>query len=74
MCGLRGSSKTSFATSVGNFVQQITYISKLVGKTIDSLHAAALTGHLLYATAPENFLKGPMSVSKKKMEGNLSHY
>ena len=70
---MRGSSKTSFATSVGNFVQQITYISKLVGKTIESLHAAALAGHLLYATAPENFLKGPMSVSEEKWIKSLIH-
>lgn len=43
-------------------MQQITYISKLVGRSCSCLHAAALSGHLFHATAPGNFLKGPLEV------------
>ena len=64
LCGLKGAAKTDFNSSVSSFVQQITYISKLVGRSCDCLHAAALSGHLLHATAPENFLKGPLEVQK----------
>jgi 2C-methyl-D-erythritol 2,4-cyclodiphosphate synthase len=60
LCGLKGVAKTDFNASVSNFVQQLTYISKLIGVISTSLHAAALSGHLLHATAPGNFLKAPL--------------
>ena len=59
---MKGAAKTELNTSVADFTQQITYISRLVNKTIDSLHAAALAGHLLKVTAPRKFLKGPLEV------------
>ena len=62
LCGLRGVAKTDFASSLNSFTQHISHISHLVGKTYDSLHAVALSGHLLHATAPENFIKGPLQV------------
>ena len=64
MCGLRGAAKTDFDSSVSLFTQQITYISKLVGKANDSLHAMALVGHLLEATNPEAIQRGKLTVSK----------
>ena len=63
MCGLKGSTRTDFNSSVSRFIHQITYISKLVGKTNDSLHAMALTGHLLEVTNPEKFQQGKLTVS-----------
>ena len=62
MCGLRGAAKTDFDSSVSRFIQQVTYISKLVGKTNDMLHAMTVTGHLLAATSPENFQSGKLTV------------
>ena len=63
MCGLKGAAKTDFDSSVSLFTQQITYISKLVGKANDSLHAMALVGHLLEATNPETIQRGKLTVS-----------
>ena len=63
MCGLRGAAKTDFDSSVSRFTQQVTYISKLVGKTNDTLYSMAVTGHLLTVTAPENFQAGKLTVS-----------
>ncbi len=63
MCGLRGAAKTDFDSSVSQFTQQVTYISKLVGKTSDTLQSMAITGHLLVVTAPENFQSGKLTVS-----------
>ncbi|XP_064382815.1 uncharacterized protein LOC135331544 [Halichondria panicea] len=57
MCGLRGAQKMDFNISVSCFIQQITYISKLVSKCNDSLRSMALTGHLLEVTSPDNFQK-----------------
>ena len=62
MCGLRGATKTDFDISVSRFTQQVTYISKLVGKTNDALYSMAITGHLQVATSPENFQKDGLSV------------
>ena len=62
MCGLRGAARTDFASSVSSFAQQITHLSKLVGKTPDVLSATALTAHLLDATAPENLCDGGIQV------------
>lgn len=63
MCGLRGAAKTDFDSSVSRFIQQVTYISKLVGKTSEMLRAMTVTGHLLAVTSPENFQSGKLSVS-----------
>ncbi len=63
MCGLKGAAKTDFESSVSQFTQQVTYISKLVGKTNDSLSSMAITGHLLIVTSPENFRTGKLTVS-----------
>lgn len=62
LCGLKGAAKTDLNSSVANFIQQITHISRLVNKTTDSLHAAALAGHLLKVTAPEKILKAALEV------------
>jgi len=62
MCGLRGAAKTEFSISVSNFTQQVTYISKLVGKCNESLHAMALSSHLLQVTSPDNFQHGRLMV------------
>lgn len=62
MCGLRGAAKTDFDSSVSRFTQQVTYISKLVGKTNDALYSMAIIGHLLAATSPENFQSGKLTV------------
>ena len=64
MCGLRGAAKTDFSASVSNFTQQVTYISKLVGKCNESLHAMALSSHLLEVTSPDNFLHGRLTVGE----------
>ena len=64
MCGLRGAAKTDFDSSVSRFTQQVTYISKLVGKTNDALNSMAITGHLLVVTSPENFQSGKLTVSE----------
>ena len=66
MCGLKGAAKTDFTVSLNSFSQHVTHISQLVNKMSDSVHAVALSGHLLHATAPENFIKGPLQVSKVK--------
>jgi hypothetical protein len=63
MCGLKGAAKTDFDSSISLFTQQITYISKLVGKSNESLHAMALVGHLLEATNPEILQRGKLTVS-----------
>jgi len=42
MCGLKGAAKTDFESSVSQFTQQVTYISKLVGKTNDSLSSMSI--------------------------------
>ena len=63
MCGLKGAAKTDFESSVSQFTQQVTYISKLVGKTNDSLSSMAITGHLLVVTSPESLLNGKLTVS-----------
>lgn len=60
LCGLKGAARTDLETSVGNFLQQIKFISNLVERSCDCLRAAALSGYLLHATAPENFLKGQL--------------
>ena len=52
-----------FNISVSCFIQQITYISKLVSKCNDSLRSMALTGHLLEVTSPDNFQKEKIHVS-----------
>ncbi len=62
MCGLRGAAKTDFDSSVSRFTQQVTYISKLVGKANDTLQSMALTGHLLTTTSLENFQTGKLTV------------
>lgn len=62
MCGLKGAAKTDFSVSLNSFNLHITHISQLVSKMADSLHAVALSGHLLHTTAPENFIKGPLKV------------
>ena len=67
MCGLKGAAKTDFDSSVSQFTQQITYISKLVGKSNESLHAMALVGHLLVATNPEILQKGKLTVNQHFM-------
>ena len=63
MCGLRGAAKTDFDSSVSRFTQQVTYISKLVGKANDSLSSMTITAHLLAVTSPENFQTGTLTVS-----------
>ena len=63
MCGLKGAAATDFDSSVSLFTQEITYISKLVGKSNESLHAMALVGHLLEATNPESLQHGKLTVS-----------
>ena len=63
MCGLRGAAKTDFDSSVSRFTQQVTYISKLVGKTNDALYSMAIIGHLLVMTSPENLQAGKLTVS-----------
>ena len=63
MCGLRGAAKTDFDSSVSRFTQQVTYISKLVGKTNEALYSMAIIGHLLVVTSPENFQSGKLTVS-----------
>ena len=62
MCGLRGAAKTDFDSSVSKFTQQVTYISKLVGKTKETLYSMAITGHLLVVTSPENFQMEKLTV------------
>ncbi len=64
MCGLRGAAKTEFASSVSKFTLQITYISKLVGKVNDTLHAMALADHLLEATSPGKLQVGRLQVRR----------
>ena len=63
MCGLKGAARTDFSTSLNSFSQHISHISYLVDKMQGSLHAVALAGHLLHATAPENFIKGSLQVN-----------
>lgn len=62
LCGLSRARKTDFDMSLDNFTQLIRYISDLSGKTYDCLYAVAVSGHLLHATDPENFVKGPFNV------------
>ena len=66
MCGLRGATKTDFASSVSLFTQQITYISKLVSRTNDALSAMAVSSHLLEKTSPESLQNGRLTVSRKQ--------
>lgn len=63
MCGLKGAAKTDFDSSISLFTQQVTYISKLVGKANETLHAMALVGHLLEATNPETLQSTRLTVS-----------
>ena len=63
MCGLKGAAKTDFDSSISLFTQQVTYISKLVGKANETLHAMALVGHLLEATNPETLQSARLTVS-----------
>ena len=63
MCGLKGAAKTDFDSSISLFTQQVTYISKLVGKSNETLHAMALVGHLLEATNPETLQSARLTVS-----------
>ena len=65
MCGLKGAAKTNFDSSISLFTQQVTYISKLVGKANETLHAMALVGHLLEATNPETLQNTRLTVSVK---------
>ena len=62
MCSLKGAAKTDFDSSISLFIQQITYISKLVGKANETLHAMALVGHLLEVTNPETLQGSRLTV------------
>lgn len=74
MCALRGAAKTDFNTSVASFIQEITYISKLIGKANDTLHAMALTSHLLAEAVPSDIAEGQLQVGLVTLNSPMCVY